>query len=132
MKAASESRKIWVEAKDSVDAGIERLVARLAKESDPELGEIAGAIRDLASAGLPGISDGAQTELLSGIMELEGGAPAAASLAKSLAALQRYRAALSGNPFIEICEENPFGVNVPITATMTGALDEMEKRLSAA
>ena len=123
---------IWNKTKENVDTLIGRLVMNLRQNADPELNEIAEAMEAMAAKGLPGIAANAQTTLIAGLMDLEKGAPETkAARDKVLGAVASYRDGLADNTFVDLCEQNPFKVQVPIRPLVGRALDEIERTISA-
>jgi hypothetical protein len=46
-------------------------------------------------------------------------------------AVHSYRDFLDGAPIVDLIENNPFGVTVPMRATLGGALKELERLATA-
>ncbi len=129
-RAAVRGREIWTAAKDQADSGINKLLAALRQRNDRTFAEIGTKLESLAASGLPGVSQGAQSQLLTALLDLEGGgADPAKARQRALRAVEAYGAALQGNEFIDLCDDNPFEIKVSINATMTQALGEISAAL---
>ena len=109
---------IWNEAKEAVDAGIGKLQDVLRATGDEDLEQI-------AEFGLFGASKGQTVRLVAALHEADSGNPAARG--KVIDAVQSYRDFLDGAPIVDLIENNPFGVTVPMRATLGGALKELER-----
>lgn len=113
---------IWMEAKEEVDAGISRLQDALRQTADDDLLQI-------AEYGLYGATQGESVKLMAALRVADGGSDE--GLAKVLDAVSDYRDFLDGAPIVELIEDNPFGVKVPLRRTLGAALDELERLASA-
>lgn len=113
---------IWMEAKETVDAGIDKLQSALRAEADEDLEQI-------AEFGLFGASEGENVRLMVALREADGGNPK--GLEKVLDAVEDYEAFLDGAPIIDLIEDNPFGVKVPLRQTLGAALKELRSLASA-
>ncbi|QYK39857.1 MAG: hypothetical protein KF887_10255 [Paracoccaceae bacterium] len=118
---------IWNAAKEATDAGVEKLQQALRAQRHPATDRIA----EFGLAGLSG--GGVQTALMASLMgyaraPAEGREAAAQQVA---AAVSGYRAFLSGNALVALCDENPFGVALDLRGTLGGALDRIEAAIAA-
>ena len=113
---------IWMGAKEEIDAGISKLQDALRKTADDDLVQI-------AEFGLYGATQGETVKLMAALRVADGGSEGA--LSKLLDAVGDYRDFLDGAPIVELIEDNPFGVKVPIRKTLGAALDELERLASA-
>jgi hypothetical protein len=114
---------IWIDAKEEVDAGISRLQAALRETGDDDLEQI-------AEFGLFGASDGENVALMVALREADTGAEG--GLDKVESAVADYKDFLDGAPIIDLIENNPFGVTVPLRKTLGGALQQLERLTKAA
>lgn len=114
---------LWTAAKDRADAGIAQLQAALRAADDDDLEQI-------AEFGLFSVTQGQAVKLIAALLEADA-APSPATHGKLRTALDNYRDFLDGAPIVDLVEDNPFGVSVPLRATLGAALDEMERRLAA-
>lgn len=119
--------EVWRNAKEECDRGIEALQGALRGYNDPDLNRI-------AEFGLNGLTDGMQVKLMIALTNFdratgEARAKAAAALASRAA---EVRAQLNGDPVVELCEKNPFGVAVAIRGPLGAALAELEQLARAA
>ncbi|MFA3916679.1 hypothetical protein [Ruegeria hyattellae] len=115
-------REIWRDAKEGIDASITQLQSVIKGFSDPVLDRI-------AKSGLNGVTEGNQTALSKAMLEFEAakGADrkkAAKALASQAAAYKQF---LENDPVIELCENNPFNVNLPIRKKLGGALAKIAR-----
>jgi len=119
---------LWREAKEATDERLNILASKLRNTGDPDLVRI-------ADYGLFGISNGgkginvalnkAMFEYVAAVGDRR--AQAAAKLRK---AAQDYRATLASNEAVKLVDNNPFGVDVAVLATLGAALDRIEASLS--
>jgi hypothetical protein len=118
---------IWREAKESVDDGISKLQSALRGYGVP-------ALERIAEFGLNGVTEGNQTALAKALFDFRAATGAdRPRFASALAAqVGTYAQFLSSDPVIELVENNPCGVAVPLRATLGGALREIAKACKAA
>jgi hypothetical protein len=109
---------IWMDAKERVDSGIEKLQHALRDADDEDLAQI-------AEFGLYGATEGETVRLMAALREADTGADGA--LDKLREAVSDYRDFLEGAPIVDLIEDNPFGVAVPLRHTLGAALDELER-----
>ncbi|QYK41121.1 MAG: hypothetical protein KF887_17335 [Paracoccaceae bacterium] len=119
---ARDPLDVWNAAKETTDAAIGALQARLGQIADPDLDRI-------ARFGLNGITEGNQTALMKHLLDYrqasgDARAKAAAALRSQAAA---YRSFLQSNELIDLCEKNPFGVAVDLRGPLGAALTEIER-----
>jgi hypothetical protein len=108
---------IWVEAKDEIDAGIAQLQKALSATGDADLQQI-------AEYGLNGATTGQSAELMAALRDLDqSGKPE--SLDRVGKAVSDYRNFLNGSRIVDLLEDNPFGVAVPIRRRLDAALGEI-------
>ncbi len=112
---------LWVAAKDAADADIDKLQRALRQDGDEYL-------RDIAEFGLNGATERRSVGLMVALREVDA-TPSAETRAKAADAVDSFRDFLAGAPIIELIEDNPFGVAVPMRATLGGALDEISRAL---
>jgi hypothetical protein len=114
---------IWVAAKEEADAGISRLQDALRGREDEDLDAI-------AEYGLHGATTGQAVQLMVALREADA-KTSPETLAKVVDAVDDFRDFLDGAPIVDLIEDNPFGIHVPLRATLGPALDELERRASA-
>lgn len=117
---------LWQGARDIADKGVTALQGALRGHGVAELDRI-------ADAGLNGVTEGNQTALLAAMVDLARATPdarpaAARRVGQASAAFRQF---LAADPVISLCEANPFGVKVAIRATLTRALDAIDKAVAA-
>ena len=113
---------IWIDAKEEVDAGITKLQNALRETGDEDLEQI-------AKFGLYGATEGESVQLMVALREADSGA--AGALKKVVAAVQDYQAFLDGAVIVDLIEDNPFGVEVPLRKRLGAALSELEQLATA-
>lgn len=121
-KPGGKLTPIWLDAKEAVDVGIGKLQDALRNADDEDLEQI-------AEFGLYGATQGETVRLMAALREADGGG--AEALAKLLDAVHDYRDFLEGAPIVDLIEDNPFGVAVPMRKTLGAALAELERRAAA-
>lgn len=107
---------IWRNAKDEVDAGIERLRRALRDTEDEDLAVI-------ADLGLGGLSGGESVALMVALREGARDKLRDASVA--------FRKFLTKDEAVELIDENPFGVIVDARAKLGRALNQIDAALAA-
>jgi hypothetical protein len=109
---------LWRDAKEEVDAGLNRLASELRATADEDLVRI-------ADYGLFGLTNGQGVGLVKALMQLRQVAPdrrpAAVKAARDAAAA--YRQAVLGHPLAALVDENPFGIPVGLRSRLVAALD---------
>jgi hypothetical protein len=109
---------LWRDAKDEVDAGLNRLAAELRATKDEDLVRI-------ADYGLFGMANGRGVGLMKALMQLRQAAPdrrpAAVKAARDAAAA--YRKAVLDHPLAALVDENSFGIPVGLRSRLVAALD---------
>jgi hypothetical protein len=120
-------RNTWQIASDTVDRQITNLQDALRKTGDDTLEEI-------AEFGLNGLTGDHKVKLQAAMMQLgKGDGNTQAKLAAATLALVRsFRAHLDSDERVLVCDENPFGVQVSLRATLGGALAQIETELQKA
>ena len=119
---------LWREAKEATDERLNILAGKLRNTGDPDLVRI-------ADFGLFGISNGGKginVALNKAMVEYAAAAGdrRAQAAAKLCKAAQEYRATLASNEAVKLVDNNPFGVDVAVLATLGAALDRIEASLS--
>lgn len=119
--------EIWRDAKESVDEGITKLQSALRENDHPALSRI-------ADLGLNGVTEGNQTALAKALFEFK--AASGAQKAKSARALEAqvavYAKFLASDPVLDLVENNPFGVSLPLRSTLGTALRQIAQACKAA
>lgn len=118
---------VWRDAKDAVDGKLEALARELRSYDDEDLDAI-------AEFGLFGLTGGGEAVALTRALMEYGGAAAGERRAAADAlreAVAGFRSAvLEGNPAVELVDDNPFGVDVALSATLGDALQQIERALA--
>lgn len=119
--------KIWRDAKESIDGNLSKLQTALKGIDHPVLARI-------AELGLNGATEGNQTAMMKALLELNnapanGRENAVAELSKQVASYQIF---LDSDPVIDLVENNPFGIDVPIQAQLGSALKKIAELSKAA
>ncbi len=123
---AQPLRPVWQAAKESVDGKLEALSRELRSLEDADADQV-------AEFGLFGLTGGRETVgLMAALAEYDGAAPdgRAAATAGLRKAVASYRQVLDTNPMVELLDDNPFGVDVALQATLGGALRQIESLLA--
>jgi hypothetical protein len=115
---------VWRTAQERVGAQIAALQQSLRKTGDPELVRI-------AEYGLHGVTGGLQVRLQAALIDYDRSPPAARAQAagKVRGLIGEYEQWLGGDPVVQLCDKNPFGVKVKIQATLGAALTQIKKAL---
>ncbi|MCO6415437.1 hypothetical protein JYK14_04495 [Siccirubricoccus sp. KC 17139] len=116
----AELLALWRDAKEEVDAGLNRLAGELRATGDENLVRIA----DFA---LYGMTNGEGMGLMKALMQLRAAPPdhqGTAARAVRDAALAYCKAVL-GHPLARLVDENPFGIPVGIESRLVAALDRI-------
>jgi hypothetical protein len=123
--AAKRCLHLWLDAKEAADAGLGRLQKELQGTNDPMFLRI-------ADRGLSAISGRLQVGLRVGLAEFardpDPAGPAAAKLAQSVTDFLGF---VETDRAVALCDENPFGADVGLRATLGGALKQIDRELSA-
>lgn len=114
---------IWTDAKEEVDAGISQLQAALKATDDEDLQQI-------VEYGLYGATTGQAVRLIAALRDADASIEPGPR-AKAATAIASYRDFLAGAPIVDLMEDNPFGVTVPLRRVLGGALDELDRQLAA-
>jgi hypothetical protein len=110
---------IWVAAKESADEGITKLQNALRDRDDEDLNAI-------VAYGLYGATAGESVGLMAALREADGKGTVGA-YAKVIDAVADFRDFLDGAPIVDLIEANPFGVKVPLRATLGPALQQIAR-----
>jgi hypothetical protein len=118
-------RALWRDAKEQVDAGLERLASELRCYDDPDLERI-------ADYGLFGLGKGENVALNKALIEYDAASPERRSAASGQlrSAIAGYRTMIQSNPMVGLIDRNPV-VPMSMGATLRGALDQIEQSLAA-
>lgn len=110
---------IWTDAKDRADAFIGKLQDALREQEDDDLTSI-------AEFGLYGVTTGQAVRLMAALRDADSkGSVEAYEAVREM--VEDYQDYLDGAPIVDLVENNPFGVPVPLRATLEPALDELER-----
>jgi hypothetical protein len=132
-----EARQAWQDANDAVDGQINGLRAKLldrAGAGDDGVEGLAEALKEIADAGLNGLTEDHRVKLIASVMSIGDGSPQAMQKSgpKALAQITQFQAFLDKSEMIAACDANPFGAPVSIKATLTPPLQQMAAALQAA
>ena len=123
---AAKTMPIWRDARDETGDQFNKLSDAMRKHGMP-------LFRRIADRGLNGITETRLVAMQEALMELDSAAgekrPAAVDKVK--AAIADMRGFIQSNPVLPILERNPLKVPVTLRATLTGALDAIDKVLAA-
>jgi hypothetical protein len=108
---------IWAEAKDAVDAGLDKLQAALHETGDPDLVQI-------AEFGLNGATDRQSVRLMAALRDMDAASTPQAR-EKLAAAVEAFQTFLDGDRVVALIEDNPFGIAVPLRSRLSAALDKI-------
>ncbi len=124
---ANDLRDLWDDARGTTDKQLEGLLRKIAQEDGPQA-------KMIADLGLTAWSKGANTELMTSILELSASSDSNLKKAAKRAAdaCASYNTFLTMHPAVEVMDNNPMGQAVTLRATLGGALKEMRKRALAA
>ncbi len=111
---------IWTGAKARVDQGFAALQRELKAVDDPD-------VQQLADFGLNGVTDRDSVRLMAALMDADNGR----GTDKLVAAIDRFRSFLDGSPIVDLIEDNPFGVTIPLRAQLGSALDIIASKIAA-
>ncbi len=116
----------WQRAVSTVDGQVAALRSTLKGSNDSDLTQIAEAVES--------VTDTPRRPLASAIRELQhaSGPALPPAVAKVRQALADYRSFLAQDPRVQACDQNPFGVSLRIRATLTPALEELDRALQSA
>ena len=116
---AINTRVVWRNAKDTVDAGLGKLADALREYDDPDLERI-------ADQGLFGLGRGENVALMKAMIEYDAaGTERRAAAAKQLrTAVDGYRRVLT-HPFAALVDDNPLHIPIGLRTTLGAALDQI-------
>jgi hypothetical protein len=119
---ATDFLAVFRDAKDEVDAGLDKLAHALRQTGDVDM------IR-IADFGLNGLTDGQGVGLMKALFDLRAASPdrreAFAKAARDAAAA--YKAAVFADKVVDLVDANPFGIEVGIRSKLGPALDTIAK-----
>ena len=124
LKALEVALQTWRTASETVDSQLSRLQEVLLATDDEELVEI-------AEFGLNAVTGDFKVPLMTALMNLDRAAEKdKAKLATAvLTAAAEFKTHIARSEQVAVCDDNPFGVQVSIAATLGPALDQFEKAL---
>ncbi|HET8997540.1 MAG TPA: hypothetical protein VFN42_12805 [Acetobacteraceae bacterium] len=116
-KAKPDLLAIWREAKDAVDVRLGALRRALLDEDDPDFAR-------LADSGLFALGTRQNVTLMASLTAFRGAPPDALAepAARVREAVRAYGELLATSPIPQVVDENPFGVDVKLRATLGDAL----------
>jgi len=119
--SAAELLAALLDAKETVDAGLDRLASELRDTGDPDQLQI-------AEYGLFGLDGGGAVKLIAALMDAHNAPPEAR--AKSLDAARKaasvWRQTVLSDQTTALIDKNPFGVTVGLRTTLVQVLDHIE------
>jgi len=132
-----QARQAWQDANDAVNDQINGLRSKLLERAgagDDGVEGLAEALKEIADAGLNGITEDHRVKLIASVMSIGDGAPAAMQKngPKALNQIATFLTFLDGSEMIAVCDDNPFGAPVSIKATLSPPLQQMQAALKAA
>jgi hypothetical protein len=119
VKRGAPLMPIWLAAKEEVDTGIGKLQDALRQSDDEDLHAI-------AEFGLYGATRGQTVQLMAALTDADK-SHSPEALAKVVNAVDDFRDFLDGAPIVDLIENNPFGVAVPMRQTLGAALAELAR-----
>lgn len=115
---------LWLDAKDEVDGRLGRLQGALRGIGHPDLDRI-------AEYGLHGVTGRSSVGLMVALREADAPGADERARGKLASAIASYRSFLTENEAVRLIDDNPFGVDVGVQATLGAALARIERRLGA-
>lgn len=118
---------LWDEATSITDRQLDALFSKIRAADDPAAAKI-------ADLGLSSWSKGARTAVTKSLIKLRGKTTAtvdAATCKEAAAAFRAYRQFIAMHPAVKMFEDNPYGLSVDLTGTLSPALAAMENKVSA-
>ena len=117
-------RKLWREAKETVDGQLNTVAGKLRAYQDPDLDRI-------AEYGLFGIGSNQNVTLAKALIEYETAVPAKlpGAALKLRNAVTGYRQLLNGETVVRLIDEVPLTPAPTLRATLGGALDAIERAM---
>ncbi|MEX0371758.1 MAG: hypothetical protein AB3N09_14105 [Tateyamaria sp.] len=119
--ASAPVLSIWRDAKDKVDDDLNKLQSALKSSNDPLLERI-------AEIGLHSVTEGRMSKMQAALMDANGSADANVR-GKARAAISEMRSFVEGNPVLGLLDENPFGIDVSLRATLGDVLTKLDAQL---
>jgi hypothetical protein len=114
---------IWVAAKVDLDGDIDKLQRALREDGDEGLLQI-------AEYGLHKVTEGNSVKLMVALRDADS-AKNEKAIAKVYDAIQAFRAFLTNSESVDIIEDNPVDVYVPVRAKLGAALDQLARTIEA-
>ncbi len=113
---------IWIAKKEELDGDIDRLQRALRDDGDE------GLLR-ISEYGLYKVTEGNSVRLMAALREADA-AKSNEAVAKAYAAVAAFRTFLASSPGVDIIENNPVDVPVPVRETLHAALDELSSAMA--
>ena len=114
---------VWSKAKDEVDVAIGKLHAAMRATGDVDLVM-------LAEHGMYVGMKGEAVRLMTALMKAEG-APTPQAMAALGVAIENFQDHLDGSILVDLIEDNPFGVSVPVRQTLGAALADLRRQVAS-
>ena len=108
---------IWTDAKEDLDADIEKLQQALKASGDEDL-------RDIAEFGLHGVTRNQSVRLVAALRDADS-AKSGEAIAKAYDAAKSFLDFLAASPGVDVIEQNPLGIPVPMRAKLGAALNQI-------
>jgi len=112
---------IWVAAKEALDSDIDKLQRALREDGDEGLLQI-------AEYGLHKVTNGQSVKLMAALREADS-AKTDKAVTAAYDAVQSFRNFLASSPGVDVIEDNPLDVNVPVRAKLGAALDQLARAM---
>jgi hypothetical protein len=112
---------IWVAAKEDLDSDINKLQRALRQDGDEGLLQI-------AEYGLHKVTQGQSVRLIAALREADS-AKTGEAVTTAYDAVQSFRNFLASSPGVDVIEDNPLDVNVPVRAKLGAALDQLARAM---
>lgn len=113
---------IWIAKKEELDGAIDRLQRALRDDGDE------GLLR-IAEYGLYKVTEGNSVRLMAALREVDA-TKSNEAVAKAYAAVAAFRTFLASSSGVDIIENNPVDVPVPVRETLRAALDELSSAVA--
>ena len=127
------ARDAWRDANDTLNGHLSALRVAILDYAATQVDD-ADAMAEVADKGLNALTADHRVKLMASIMAVGEGTPALIQThgPRALEMIAAFRSFLASSEKVAVCEDNPFGVPVPIRATLVPALDEVAAALQAA
>jgi hypothetical protein len=114
---------LWVAAKEDLDGDIDTLQRALRADGDEGLLQI-------AEYGLHRVTEGNSVKLMAALRDADS-LKTEDAVATAYDAVRAFQTFLAASPGVDIIEDNPVDVNVPVRAKLGAALDQLARAMQA-